>query len=666
MKPIHHRLIAVLLAGSSLGAAAIDLPGMDPQVRPQDDLYRAANGRWLNDTPLPPERSEVFGADLPARLDARVRTIVEQLAAKPQPSGSSAAQIARFYRSHLDTAAIDRAGLAPLRPLLREIAGLRDARELAAWQGRAQGWLQTPIWLWGGFADFQDPGLNRVLAWQGGLGLPSRDFYLPAADAGMLKARAAYREHLARLATLAGLPDPQGAAEQVLALETRLAAVQASVQDSRDPAKMYNPLDAQAWAERAPGFDWPAFLGAAGIAAADKVTVAQLGAATGTAALVQALPLAQWKLYLSLRSLDTLAPVLPAGFRAAHFAFHGQALSGASQAVPRDQAALAAVSEALGDALAQAYVQRHFSPAQRERVKAMVAAVLAALRTQIESNPALQPATRAAALAKLDAYKAKVGYPDQWRSYAGLQIRAGDALGNLLRAKRHRWAGLAAQSGQRMDGRAWQMSPLTVNAFYDPQLNEINLPAGILQAPLFDMAADDAENFGGIGAQIGHEISHGFDNLGSQFDAAGVMRDWMDPADRAALPARMAGLVRQYAGYEALPGKPLNGELTLPENLADVIGLQIAFKAYQATLAGKPAPVRQGLSGEQRFFIAFAQSWRIKQHDERRLQLLADPHAPNEFRTNGPVQHVDGFHQAFGTQPGDRLYLAPPARLRLW
>jgi putative endopeptidase len=239
-------------------------------------------------------------------------------------------------------------------------------------------------------------------------------------------------------------------------------------------------------------------------------------------------------------------------------------------------------------------------------------------------------------------------------------------LGNQLRTGRHRWEALAAQSGQRIDAAAWQMSPLAVNAFYDPQLNEINLPAGILQAPLFDPAADDAENYGGIGAQIGHEASHGFDNLGSQFDAQGVMRDWMDAADRAAMAPRTAALLAQYGAYQVLPGKPLDAELTLPENLADTIGLQIAFRAYQASLGGRPSPVRHGLSGEQRFFIAFAQSWRIKQRDERRLQLLADPHAPHEFRANGPVQHVDGFHQAFGTQPGDRLYRAPAERLRLW
>lgn len=663
--PLLRRLALALLLGFS-SAHALDHPGMDAKVRPQDDLYLAANGGWLARTTLPADRAEVFGADLPARVDERVRAIVEELAAQKPSADSNAAKIATYYRSHLDTATIDRAGLAPVRPLLKELAALKTPSELAAWQGRAQGWLQTPVWLWGGFADFQDPGLNRVLAWQGGLGLPDRDFYLESAPADMLKARTAYLAYLTQLATLAQMPDPAGSAAQALALETRLAQVQASVQDSRDPSKMVHPVTAAEWQAEAPGFDWPAFLAAAGIPAGDKVTVAQHPAAKAMAALYAELPLAQWKVYFSLRSLDALATVLPRAFREARFEFHGRALSGATAPQARTQQSIAAVSDALDDALAEAYVQRHFPAAQRERVKIMVQHLLAALGEQIRQNPQLQSATREAALAKLARYSAKVGYPDHWRSYAGLNLRAGDALGNLMRAKRFRWAQLAAQSGQRIDRAAWQMSPLTVNAFYDPQLNEINLPAGILQAPFFDAAADDAENYGGIGAQIGHEISHGFDNLGSQFDAQGAMRDWMDPIDRKAMPQRTATLVQQYGAYEALPGKRLDGELTLPENLADVIGLQIAFRAYQASLGGRPSPVKEGLSGEQRFFLAFAQSWRILQRDERRLQLLSDPHAPHEFRANGPVQHVDGFHQAFGTQPGDRLYRAPADRLRLW
>lgn len=666
MKHLAPLLATSLALLTTAAAQALDLQGMDRLTRAQDNLYLAANGRWVRNTPLPPDRAEVFGADLPALVDDRVRHIVQALAARPHPAGSPAQQLATFYRSHVDTARIDGAGLAPVKPLLDEIAALDSLTALAAWEGRAQGWLQTPVWLWGGFADFQDPGLNRVLAWQGGLGLPDRDFYLPDASPAMVKARDAYRHYLAALARLAHLPDPERLAEQVLALETRVAQAHATAREARDPALMYHPLDAAQWQAAAPGFDWPAFLAAARIPALDKVTVAQLDASRGLAALHAELPLAQWRAYLSLRTLDTLAPVLPAAFRAAHFEFHGRALSGATQAPPRTAAAIGQVQALMGDVLAQAYVER-FTPAeQRERVRVMVERIVAAYAEQIRQNTALQPATRDGALAKLARLRAKVGYPDRWRFPVGLVVREGDALGNQLRARRHQWEALAAQSGQRLDGTAWQMSPLTVNAFYDPQLNEINLPAGLLQAPLFDAAADDAENYGGLGAQIGHEISHALDNLGSQFDAQGVMREWMDPVDRAAMTSRVAPLVAQYAGYEVLPGKRLDAQLTLPENLADTIGLQVAFRAYQATLGGKPAPVRQGLSGEQRFFLAFAQTWRIRQRDERRLQLLADPHAPNELRVNGPVQHVDGFHEAFRTQPGDALYRAPGQRLRLW
>lgn len=646
--------------------AGIDRVGMDPGVRVQDDLYRAANGGWLKTTAIPADRAEVFGVDLPGRVQARVQELVSELQRQQQAPGSAGQRVADYVKAFRDTEAIDRAGLAPLRPLLAGIDRIRTRRDLAQWQGHAQGRLQTPIYLWGGFADFQDPTLNRVLAWQGGLGLPNRDFYLRLDDAAMAKAREAYLAYLETLARAARLREPAETATQVLRLETRLAQAQVRAEDERNPALMANPRTADELMREAPGLDWHAFLAAAGIPSGHKVTVAQLPAAKAMAALHAELPLAHWQAYLTLRSLDEAAPVLPAAFRVAHFAFHGRALAGLEAPAPRAQLAIDRVSADLGDALSRLYVERHFPSGHRERVRGMVTQLLAAFREQIETNPHLSLATRRAALEKLSHYGAKVGHPDQWRDDRGLQIRAHDALGNRQRSQQHAWARLAAQSGQRMDRNAWMMSPLTVNAFYDPQLNEINLPAGILQAPLFDIEADDAVNYGGIGAQIGHEISHGFDHLGSQFDAQGAMRPWVAEADQRGLQERAQTLVAQYGRYEALPGRPLNGSLTLPENTADVIGLQVAFRAYQRSLGGRPSPQVNGWSGEQRFFMAYAQSWRIQQREERILQLMSDPHAPHEFRTNGVVQHVDGFHEAFGTQPGDRLYRPAGERVRLW
>ncbi|MCV2360081.1 M13 family metallopeptidase [Paucibacter sp. TC2R-5] len=654
-------------AGATQAQSGLDLPGFDQAVRAQDDLYRHSSGTWLRDKAIAADKAELHGTDMPAVVDQRIRSILQELASKPQPKASSAKKIGDYYAAYLDNAAIDKAGLAPIKPLLAEIAAIKTPQQLAAWAGRAQGQIETPIWLWGGFADFMNPGLNRVMAWQGGLGLPDRDYYLKLDDAQFAKARAAYLTYLTRLAELAGLPKPAELAQRVLSLETRLAQAHTPLSEARNPAKMYNPLTAEELMGKAPGFDWQAFLAAAKISAEDKVTVTQLDTAIATARLFAELPLADWQAYFTLRSLDASAQVLPQGFRAAHFAFHGKAVTGAQADRPRAKRALEQLSEALNEALAQQYVARHFPAAHKQKVELIFNNVLAAYQQLMAANSWMEPATKAAALDKLSKYKAKIGHPDQWRDYSALELRTGDAFGNQQRAKRFAWEHKAAAAGKPMDRKAWAMSPLEVNAFYDPMGNEINLTAGILQAPLFEMQADDAANYGGIGAQIGHEISHGFDNMGAQFDGDGVMRPWWTEADRKAFEALGAKLVAQFNALEALPGKHVNGELTLPENMADLIGLQIAFKAYQASLGGRPAPVIDGYSGEQRFFLSFAQSWRVKRRDERTLQLLSsDPHAPNEFRANGPAQNVDGFHEAFGTHAGDKMFKPAAERVRLW
>lgn len=636
-------------------------------VRVQDDLYRAVNGAWIEATVIPPNRSEAYGAELPDVVDQRVRAIVEDLARKPQRPGSVARKVGSYYAAYMDTARIDKAGLAPARPLLAQIDAIGTATELAQWMGRAQGRIETPLWLWGGFADFKDPSLNRVMMWQGGLGLPARDYYLAQDDAAMAKARAAYEVYLAKLAMLAGLRQPAAIAARVVALEQRIAAVQLPLEQARDPALMYNPMDAQELLQHAPGIDWPAFMQAANMPDGERVTVAQRAPAKAIAALFAEVPLADWKMYFKLRTLDEAAPVLPKAFRDARFAFRGTALGGVTVPAPRAEAAIIETSAVLSEALGKVYVERHFPPSHKARVQAMVDQLLAAYRDLIGESAWMTPATRARALDKLARYKAKIGHPDKWRDYAGLEVRDGDALGNRHRARRHEWESKAAQAGKPMNRDAWAMSPITVNAFYDPMLNEINLPAGLLQAPLFDMAADDAANYGGIGVQIAHEISHGFDTMGAQFDGDGVMRNWWTDADRKAFEAIGQRLQAQYSGYQALPGKHVNGAMTLPENMADLTGLQVAFKAYQRATAGKPAVVVDGYGGEQRFFLHYAKSWRKKARDERVLQLLAsDPHAPNEFRANGPAVNVDGFHEAFGTKPGDGMFKPAAERVRTW
>lgn len=665
-------LLIQLHGGATAAEAAqarsgLDLPGFDKSVRPQDDLYRHSNGAWQRSVTIPADKAEVYGVNIPEVVDQRLQSILESMVVAPQAPGSNGQKVRDYYAAYRDTVAIDKAGLKPVQPLLAEIAAISTSQQLAKWVGGAQGQIETPIWLWGGFADFMDPGLNRVMAWQGGLGLPDRDYYLKLDDAQFGKARAAYLTYLTRLAELSGQARPAEMAQRVLNLETRLAQAHVPVNEARDPARMYNPLTAEELMIKAPGFDWETYLDAAKISRGDKVTVTQLNTAIATAQLFAELPLADWKAYFTLRSLDANAQVLPAGFREAHFAFHGMAIKGAQIERPRAERALDQVRWALNDALAQKYVERHFPDTSKQRIQEIYHNVLAAYQQLMADNSWMEPATKAAALHKLSKYKAKIGYPDRWRDYAALEVRPGDAFGNQQRAKRFDWETKASASGKPMDRSAWAMSPLEVNAFYDPMGNEILLTAGILQAPLFDMQADDAVNYGAIGAIIGHEISHGFDNMGSQFDADGVMRQWWTEADRQTFSALGDRLAKQFNVFEALPGKPVNGQMTLPENMADLVGLQIAFKAYRNSLHGKPAPVINGYTGEQRFFLSFAQSWRVKRRDERTLQLLtSDPHAPSEFRANGAAQNIDGFHEAFGTHAGDGMFRPVTERVRLW
>ena len=649
------RLAFLLLPFLILPAAAA------PGVRPQDDLYQAANGAWLARTAIPADRSEVYAADLPATVNARVRGLVDGLRSAPQAPGSTARKLIDYHDGYLDLEAIEHAGLAPVLPLLAEIDAIGDRAALAHWQGRMQGVMKTPLWFWGGFADFKNPALNRALVMQGGLGLPDRDYYLKD-DARMVRARAAYRTYLATLARLAGDPAPDETARVVLALETQLAAAHLPAAEAMNPAKV-QALDALQLATFAAGLDWRALLGAAGFAEGAAVNVVQPQAAIAIARLMAGLPLDDWKRYFRLRLLDSMAQVLPGAVREAHFAFHGQAIGGRSRAAPRAEGAIDSLTNALGDGLSALYMARYFPPEQKARVERMAGRILAAASASAGRIAWMSPATRREAQAKIARCTLRIGYPARWRDYGALDIRRGDAFGNRMRAGRHEWLRLAALSGTPVDRGLWTMSPLEPNAYYDPVLNEINLPAGILQAPFFDAAASDAANYGGIGALIGHEISHAFDATGSQFDSRGVQRDWWTAHDHAAFDAFGKQLAARFDAEEVLPGVHVNGQLTLSENIADLMGLQLAWSAYRSD-----APVAGGARSDGReFFLAYARQWAVKRRDERVLQLLAsDPHAPAVLRANRPAMQLDAFHQTFATQPGEGMYLAPEQRLRTW
>jgi putative endopeptidase len=662
--------VLVHLAAASFAAplsSGLDKPGFDPTVRVQDDLFRSANGGWMKTTEIPADKPE-YGAFIQLRdqSDRQVRAIVEGLAAQKHKPGSVEQKVGAFYGTFLDTAAIDKAGLAPIKPQLAAIDALKTPKELARWMGQMQGQLEAPVLLWV-MADFKNPTMNQALTWQGGLGLPDRDYYLKKDDERLAKARAAYETYLTTLGTLAGFKDPADAAKRVIAIEQSIAEVHWDKVENRNMVKIYNPMTLAELAQAAPGLDWAAYLQAANLGSVERLSVSQPSAMTGIAKLFADVPLSDWKLYFKLKSLDAAANTLPAAFRDARFAFRGTALTGAKEQKPRWQQAITEVNGALGEAVGQVYVAKHFPPEYKARMQALVGNLLAAYKESIDGLAWMSPATKAQAQDKLAKYMTKIGYPDVWRDYSKLDVRAGDALGNAQRSGRFEWLRVAAKVGKKVDRTEWGMTPQTVNAYYNPTMNEIVFPAAILQPPFFDMTADDAANYGAIGAVIGHEISHGFDDSGSQFDGDGVLRNWWTDDDRKAFEAVGAKLVAQYETYEPIPGKKLNGKLTLGENIADLSGLQIAYKAYRRSLGGKPAPMIDGFSGEQRFFLGWSQAWREKVREERALQLLTmDPHSPPEFRANGAAVNHDGFHEAFGTKAGDKMFKPTEERIRIW
>ena len=672
MKTLRLSTLAVLvhLATASFAAAPVaglDRPGFDPAVRAQDDLFLAANGTWIKTTEIPADKAE-FGTFIKLRdqSDERVKGIVEALAQQKHAEGSVDQKIGDFYAAYMDTAAIDKAGLAPLKTQLDAIAALKDKRALVELMGRWQSVVSMPMNLGAG-QDFKNPGIYMSFVFQSGLGLPDRDYYLKDTER-FQKVRGAYVAYVTKLLELSGDAAAAKHAAAVYELEKKMAEVQWAKVDNRDPKKIYNPTKVTALGQQAPGIDWPAFLRTGEMPTLDgMLVVGQPSYVKALSGLVKNQPLDTWKLYMQVRLLDAMAYQLPAEYREAKFAFAGRAVRGQTEDLPRWQKAVTVLNDAMGEALGQVYVQQYFPPAHKERMLELVHNLLATYSSSIDQLSWMSPETKKAAHEKLTKYGVKIGYPDMWRDYSALAIKAGDAIGNDFRASRFEHVRQAMRVGKPVDRKEWGMTPQTVNAYYDPGMNEIVFPAAILQPPFFDMAADDAMNYGAIGAVIGHEISHGFDDQGSQFDGDGVLRNWWTDTDRKAFEAITARLVDQYAQYEPIAGSKLNGKLTLGENIADLSGLQIAFKAYQRSLGGKPAPVIEGYTGTQRFFLGWSQAWREKARDERKLQLVTtDPHSPPEFRANGAAVNHDGFHEAFGTKVGDKMFKAPEERIHIW
>ncbi len=653
-------------SGAVALTAGLDKSGEDASVRAQDDLFKTMNGTWLKNTEIPGDKPE-YGTFIQLRdlSDERVKKIIEELASKPQPAGTINAKIGDFYTSYFDTAAIDKAGLAPLKSYTDQIDAVKSKHDLAVLMGQWQGIVDLPLDL-GVQPDAKDPTIYSALGSQGGLGMPDRDYYLKT-DPRFVKARAAYAVYVQKLLELDGDKDAAKHAAAVIALEKKIALVQWTKVQNRDPIKTYNPMTPQQLKAKAPGIEWDALLPAGDLASPPFVSIAQPSYTIALAKLVKSEPLDVWKAYLRVQLLSAVATELPAEFRDARFAFRGVALQGLKQDQPRWQKAVTTLNNAMGEAIGQVYVQQYFPPAYKARMVELVNNLLKTYSTSIDSLTWMTPTTKAAAHEKLAKYGVKIGYPDVWRDYSQLEVKAGDPIGNDVRASRFEYHRQVVRNGKPVDRTEWDITPQTVNAYYDPTKNEVVFPAAILQPPFFDMKADDAVNYGAIGAVIGHEISHGFDDQGSQYDGDGKLRNWWTADDRKAFEGITAKLVAQYATYSPIAGQHVNGQLTLGENIADLSGLQIAYKSYESTLGGKPSPVIDGLTGEQRFYLGWSQAWREKAREERALQLVTiDPHSPPEFRANGAAVNSDGFHQAFGTKPGDAMYKAPADRIRLW
>jgi putative endopeptidase len=644
--------------------SGLDLAWVDPGIRPQDDLFGHVNGRYVQTHVIPDDRAQdgAFRV-LRDRAEADVRVIVEEARGEP---GTDAARIADLYASFMDVERIEALGTAPLQPLLDEVAAASTRAELAAVLGRRLRDERAALFAVFVSTDAKDPSRYLPHVVQSGLGLPDESYYREDAYADI---RTAYVAHLTRLAELVGLP--AGTAETVMDLETALAAASWDRVSTRDAEKTYNPMTLDELRAHAPQFDWDPWLAAIGgpDGAFADVVVMQPSFVAAAAQLWAERPLEQWRAWLAVRTASSLADYLTAEIVEQDFAFYGRTLSGTPELRERWKRGVSLVEGALGEAVGQLYVERHFPAAAKERMVTLVANLVEAYRQSIGALDWMGPATRERALAKLAKFTPKIGYPDRWKDYSALEVRADDLVGNVLRAAEWSSDHDLAKIGKPVDRDEWFMTPQTVNAYYHPRLNEIVFPAAILQPPFFDAGADDAANYGGIGAVIGHEIGHGFDDQGSKYDGDGAMTDWWDPADRAEFDRRAQALIEQYNGLSpaGLPEHKVNGALTVGENIGDLGGLTIALKAYAISLDGADAPVIDGYTGVQRVLIGWAQVWRAVTREAEAVRRLAvDPHSPPELRCNAVVTNLDAFHEAFDVRETDALHTPVDRRVRIW
>lgn len=657
---------------ATLGSWGVDLTSMDKTVRPGDDFFRYVNGSWLKTAEIPPDRSSAGSfQDLVILSEKRMKDIVAELAAKPYDKLTAEEKKLRdLHDAFLDQPQIEARGLTPAKKGLDYIAGLKTHKDVATAMGLTTMPFFTPFNIDITYEDKRPDSYAFELS-QSGLGMPDRDYYL-SEKPDIVTTREAYRTFLSTMLSLAGVPDAQARADKVLALETQMAKAQWPAAERRDRDKVYNPLSISQVKQLAPEFSWEAFFASSGITQKGphgerQIIVRENTAMPALAKIFAATPVDVWRDYLTAHYLQSLAPYLPKAFDDANFAFYGKALSGNQQQLPRETRAVRLLDSKLGEALGKLYVAKYFPPEAKAKAEALVENLRKAYDESIRQLDWMTPETKTKALDKLHRFVAHIGSPDKWRDYSALMISRDDLVGDIERQQDFEWKRRLKRIDEPVDRGEWEMTPPTVNAYYNPPLNEIVFPAAILQPPFFDPDADNAVNYGGIGVVIGHELSHGYDDQGSKVDGSGAFNNWWTIEDRKNFDARTAALGKQYDQFEPLPGLHVNGSLTMGENIGDLSGLNIALKAYHLSLGGRLSPVLDGFTGDQRFFLSYGQIWRAKYRDgAMRALVISNPHSPPEFRVIGVTRNVDDWYKSFDVTPDEKYYLAPIDRVRLW
>ena len=649
---------------AQIGAFGLDLSARDLSVKPGDDFFAYANGTWDKSFTIPADKASFGPFD---RLDElskeRVRHIIERSIAAHAAQGTPEQQIGDYYSAFMDEAAIEANGLAPAEPDLQRIAAAKSRADIARLFGSIGYATLFDVQL---TPDNKDPNRYAVVISESSLGLPDRDYYLKD-DATLKALREKYVAYVAQLLTLGGSSDPHGQAREIMAFETAVAQVQWPIEKRRDVEATYNPRTKAQLLAYAPGFQWQTFLDAQQLGGREQVVLAELTAMRDLAKLYEHTPVPTLKAFLTFHYLSDNAAYLPKRFDEARFAFYGQTMRGQPQQKERWKRAVSAMDGSIGEPVGRLYVAEYFPPESKAKMQALVGNLLAALSQRIDALAWMTAETKTRAHEKLATFIVKVGYPDHWRDYSSLVIKADDPIGNPRRASQWWWDYQVARIDKPVDRAEWGMNPQEINAYYNPLNNEIVFPAAILQPPFFDPNAEAAVNYGAIGAVIGHEIGHGFDDQGRKFGPDGAMTDWWTAKDAQVFELRKDKLIKEYSGFEALPGLNVNGANTIGENIGDLGGLNMAHEAYLIYLKGKAAPVIDGLSGDQRFFLAYAQVWREKYRDGLLREIvMSDVHSPSRFRVNGPLPNIDAWYQAFDVTPGEKLYVAPEERVRIW